>query len=73
MMTMMMTMTMTMMMTMMTAVSSGHPMLGTCVLHLSHRGANMQTFLSLEPDDDDDGDDDGDDSSQGQTFKYAYH
>ena len=44
----------------MTAVSSGHPMLGTCVLHLSHRGANMQTFLSLEPDDDDDGDDDGD-------------
>ena len=59
----------------MTAVSSGHPMLGTCVLHLSHRGANMQTFLSLEPDDDDDGDDndDDDDGDRGQTFKYAYH
>ena len=28
---------------------SGHLLLGTRVLHLSHRGANMQTFLSLSP------------------------
>ena len=44
--TMMMTTIMTMMMTM-TVVSSGHLPLGTQVLHLSHQGANMQTFLSL--------------------------